>query len=213
MVLSDADILRQQHEFFKKLNNKKGYLNQTIITIEQMKKDKVLSESPDIKNDLFIVPFHDGKRQYKGLSYGLSQCGYDLRLGSLQKKDFKITDNTQYKSNTQAIWLPPGGFILGSTFELVNVPRDLMGEIKDKSTWAREGIALQNTVIEPGWFGHITLEISNHNDKAILIEVGMPICQIIFHTLTSVCLTPYEGKYQGQINKPIQAIKEGDTNG
>jgi dCTP deaminase len=93
--------------------------------------------------------------------------------------------------------LQPGDFRLASTIEKFCMSRKLVGFVHDKSTWARLGVALQNTVIEPGWRGFLTLEISNHGKNPIRIGTGMPIAQIIFHSTDRLC-EPYDGKYQDQ---------------
>lgn len=78
------------------------------------------------------------------------------------------------------------------------MPIDLLGRVADKSTLARRGLAVQNTIIEPGWRGYLTLELSNHGRDAIEIVAGMPIAQIIFDVLDEPAERPYAGKYQDQ---------------
>jgi dCTP deaminase len=90
------------------------------------------------------------------------------------------------------------------------MPDDILGIVHDKSTWGRRGIAVQNTVIEPGWRGFLTLELSNHSSRLITIENGDPIAQIVFHLLAGATDSPYRGKYQDQINEPVKAISERD---
>lgn len=122
-----------------------------------------------------------------GMSFGLSMAGYDVRL------DMDMPPRL----------LPPGGFLLASTLERFRMPKHIIGVVHDKSTLARQGIALQNTVIEPGWEGFLTVEISNHsNDKWFDIIPGMPIAQILFHALDQE-VDGYEGKYQNQGRGPV----------
>lgn len=85
------------------------------------------------------------------------------------------------------------------------MPNDVLAKVSDKSTWARRGIAVQNTVIEPGWRGFLTLEITNHGKQIIDIAAGMPIAQIIFHRLEAPAENPYSGKYQNQAAGPQPA--------
>jgi len=125
-----------------------------------------------------------------GFSHGLSSCGYDVRI-------------------REDISLRPGDFVLASVLEHIQVPNDLVGFIKDKSSWARLGIALQNTVIEPGWHGFLTLEISNHSWKTIDIYAGSPIAQVMFGMLDQPTDRPYDGKYQNQPPEPVEAKREG----
>lgn len=125
-----------------------------------------------------------------GLSYGLSACGYDIRI-------------------KQSITLWPGDFALGSTLERFDMPLDLVGIVHDKSTLARQGVALQNTVIEPGWSGWLTVEITNHGRRRLTLLAGQPIAQVLFHHLDRPTGIPYAGKYSNQPDHPVAAILEG----
>lgn len=119
------------------------------------------------------------RTQYGGLSYGLGPCGYDIRIA-------------------ETLEILPNRFCLASSVEKFTMPNNLVGIVHDKSTWARLGIAVQNTVIEPGWNGYLTLEITNHSSTLRWIEAGSPIAQIIFHLLDEATQAPYTGKYQNQ---------------
>src|SRR4051812_46735360 len=85
-------------------------------------------------------PFSE-RRVHDGLSYGLSCAGYDVRL----KED---------------VTLVQGYTTIGVTLEHMNFPPDLLGIVADKSTWARRGVQVQNTVIEPGWRGYLAVEMT-----------------------------------------------------
>ncbi len=149
---------------------------------------------------LQIDPFSESK-QTLGMSYGLSVCGYDIRLGRFPLSNLQ-----------ESLTLRPGDFILCSSLERVQLPRDLVGVVHDKSTLARRGLALQNTVLEPGWGGYITLELSNHGIQKIGLIRGMPIAQILFHQLDQPTEAPYVGKYQDQPDRPVESIDDLDTN-
>ncbi len=95
--------------------------------------------------------------------------------------------------------------MLASTIERFKMPNNLVGIVHDKSTWARRGIAVQNTVIEPGWEGWLTLELTNHGPEPVLLKRGMGISQILFHLLDEPTEIPYEGKYQDQERGPVAA--------
>lgn len=69
---------------------------------------------------------------------------------------------------------------------------------------------MQNTVIEPGWRGFLTIELAHHGGEVLRIEAGTPIAQILFHRLESPTIRPYSGKYQDQPDRPVDAIMEGD---
>lgn len=143
---------------------------------------------------LLIEPFEPVKKQAIGMSYGLTLAGYDIRLG-------KLPDEVQSKM------LHQGQFALCSSLERLAIPVDLLAVVHDKSTLARRGLALQNTVLEPGWRGHITLELSNHGPNPIRILAGMPIAQLLFHQVDRPT-EGYKGKYQDQPDEPVEAIYE-----
>ena len=131
-----------------------------------------------------------------GMSYGLSAAGYDVRV---EFDSFGGQD---------MIRLNRGQFALASTIEHFNMPDFLLGIVHDKSSWARRGLAVQNTVIEPGWSGYLTLELTNHGLDHLIIKRGMPIAQIIFHQLSEPTNRPYTGKYQAQKRGPQEPIDE-----
>jgi dCTP deaminase len=138
-----------------------------------------------------VSPWVGEKRIHpeSGMSYGLSACGYDVRIA-------------------QDVTLAPGDFVLASTLERFEMPNWLVGIVHDKSTLARMGIALQNTVVEPGWEGWLTAELTNHGCETVEIVAGQPIAQILFHVLSNPTTRPYSGKYQDQPNRPVEAIRE-----
>ncbi len=131
-----------------------------------------------------VTPFLErSHHELSGTSYGLSFCGYDIRLD-------KITT------------IHPGGFVLASSVEQFDMPDDVMAVVHDKSTWARHGLAVQNTVIEPGWRGFLTLELTNSARRSFTLAAGTPIAQIVFHLLDTPTEKPYRGKYQDQERGP-----------
>lgn len=136
-----------------------------------------------------VNPFVSAKTVQNGMSYGCSSAGYDIRVD-------------------QSIIMWPLRFVLASSLEWFDLPNDLLGIVVDKSTWARRGISTQNTVIEPGWSGHLTLELSNHSWRFHRIRSGDPIAQIIFIRLEEPTDTPYNGKYQHQPRRPVKALCE-----
>lgn len=149
-----------------------------------------------------LKPFFE-RATANGMSYGLGPAGYDVRLGAMRQHGHRGFGPTVDEIN-----LPPGGFALGVTLEWMHIPNDLMGFVKDKSSWARKGICLQCTVVEPGWAGFLTLEITNHSAQAVRLMKGMPIAQIIFEALDQPAEKPYRGKYNNQRNEPVEAIVE-----
>lgn len=145
-----------------------------------------------------------------GMSYGLSEAGYDIRI----KQDIKFSPHAngiecpvvmcfQDEENwTESI----GRFTIGSSVEEFDMPADMVGFVKDKSSWARQGLSVFNTVIEPGWKGFLTIELVFHGCREIHIPAGSPIAQVLFqHTVHAA---PYTGKYQHQADRPVEAIYE-----
>lgn len=126
-----------------------------------------------------------------GMTFGVGPCGYDIRI-------------------RETVIVDAGSWVLASSMERFCIPSNLMGVVHDKSSWARQGIAVQNTVLEPGWEGYLTLEISNHNGifGDIKILAGTPIAQVVFHILDYPTDTPYKGKYQNQPEGPQPVIFE-----
>lgn len=133
-----------------------------------------------------LEPFFPVKVEEYGVSYGLGEAGYDIRI-------------------KQAVALNPSKkFVLASTLEHFVMPTFLVAVVHDKSTWARQGLSVFNTVIEPGWRGYLTLELVYHGDGDLFIPAGSGIAQVLFHKLT--CEASYgDGKYQNQPDSPIEA--------
>ena len=132
-----------------------------------------------------VYPFHE-RATFMGMSYGLSACGYDVRVA-------------------ETLSLYPQAFMLASTFEHFDLPSYLVGRVCDKSSWARQGLTVQNTVLEPGWDGYLTLELTNHSQNVIELRPGQPIAQILFEMLDEPTEAPYDGKYNHQQSGPQPA--------
>lgn len=147
-----------------------------------------------------ITPFFE-RTVRNGKSYGLSSAGYDIRVGK-----FKVLGSTELVDHVR---MQNGDFVLAVSIERIKIPPNLLCYVKDKSSWAREGLAVQNTILDPGWVGYITLELSYHRPAHhIVVQEGDPIAQLIFHQLVEPTEQPYSGKYQNQSDKPVEAIKE-----
>lgn len=155
---------------------------------------------------LGIDPYVPISKTYNGMSYGLTAAGYDIRLSK-----FKRGSHESIPFEEGIVHMPPGAFWLASSFERMRIPDDLQVIVHDKSTLARQGLAIQNTVLEPGWEGWITLELSNHSNRPIKIMTGMPIAQLVFHKLDMATFMPYKGKYQNQADEPVHPIILPDT--
>lgn len=142
-----------------------------------------------LQSNPLVTPFSE-QTAFEGMTFGLSPAGYDVRID----QDVTISP-TSYR----------GSFCLASTIERFQMPNNLLGKVCDKSSWARRGLVVQNTVIEPGWYGFLTLELSNIGDEVISITRGTPIAQVIFHELREPTEQPYSGRYQNQDPGPQQA--------
>jgi dCTP deaminase len=139
----------------------------------------------------------------------LQPASYDIRLAGpfiytppVDKKIiFGSTMPKSNQGNPDFLILVPGAFVLGSTVEWVNMPLDLSAQVDGRSTLGRLGVALHITAgwIDPGFKGHITLEICNHSRQTIAIPQGARVGQLIFFPVLG-CDCGYDGKYQGQIS-------------
>lgn len=155
---------------------------------------------------LQMAPIKDMAREkYRdhGVSYGLSEAGYDIRIKQDIWLNFKDGSPIVAVDNMPAV---DGRFTLASTIEEFQMPPNLVGVVHDKSTWARLGVSVFNTVIEPGWKGFLTLELVYHGNAPLHIPAGSGIAQVIFSEIAEVA--DYgEGKYQNAGNFPQAAIK------
>jgi dCTP deaminase len=151
-----------------------------------------------------IDPFHE-RTVVNGKTFGLSAAGYDVRVEFEMGNVHKFTAPTGYHDG---FYFPGHTFVLASTIERFIMPNNIMGVVHDKSSWARKGLTVQNTVIEPGWQGHLTLELTYHGDDELYIMARDPIAQIVFHWLDAATEQPYQGKYQNQARGPQPAIEE-----
>lgn len=143
-----------------------------------------------------------------GVSYGLSEAGYDIRIKQSVMFEPVLMSSHTFRARTvdgDCITENQGRFIIASAIEEFQMPYSLVGIVHDKSTWARRGLSVFNTVIEPGWNGFLTLELVYHGSKPLYIEAGSGIAQVVFHRTTDNAR--YEGKYQNQEDKPIEAKK------
>jgi dCTP deaminase len=145
------------------------------------------------------------------MSFGLSSYGYDFRLGTefvryksrapddpLDPRN--ITEDDVIRFEAEEVVIPAKGFLLGTTMEYVKMPRDVTALPHDKSTPARCGIVIQNTVVEAGFEGPITMEIYNYQPFPVLLRAGEGICQMLF-LRGFPCKTSYadrKGKYMNQ---------------
>jgi len=158
-----------------------------------------------------IEPFVESQRRDGVISYGLSSYGYDARVADEFKiftnVDSAVVDPKDFASNsfvdrkTDVCIIPPNSFALARTVEYFRVPRDVLVICLGKSTYARCGIIVNVTPLEPGWEGHVTLEFSNTTPLPAKIYANEGACQFLFLQGNEPCETSYAdraGKYMGQ---------------
>ena len=168
--------------------------------------------------DNMITPFVENlirkTDKDKVLSYGLSSYGYDVRVSN----EFKIFTNinntvvdpknfsndnfvTKIVKDNESVILPPNSFALANTIETFKVPRDILIICVGKSTYARCGIVVNVTPIEPEFEGQVVLEFSNTTNLPAKIYANEGACQFVFFKADILCETSYKdrkGKYQNQ---------------
>lgn len=151
--------------------------------------------------ELGIITPHEPRTQFNGMSYGESYAGYDIRIANLIRLEgLKEFDFEEYRGV-----IFPWSFGLGITVEHFKMPKNVLGVIHDKSSWARQGLSVFNTTIEPGWEGFLTLELVNHDWETLIIPKDSPIAQVIFHYVDEPT-EGYDGKYQNAKQIPQEAI-------
>lgn len=181
-----------------------------------------------IKNDRWIrdmarrgmiEPFEEKQVRQGVISYGLSSYGYDLRVADEYKiftnvnstivdpKAFDVRSFVDFKGPVCII--PPNSFALARTYERLRIPRNVISVCVGKSSYARCGIILNVTPLEPEWEGWATLEISNTTPLPAKIYSNEGICQLLFFESDETCETSYadrKGKYQGQVDITLPKV-------
>lgn len=158
-----------------------------------------------------IEPFN-AKQVRKGvISYGVSSYGYDMRIGDefkiftninntvVDPKNFDLKNFVDYKGSVCII--PPNSFALAGSVEYFRIPRDVLVICLGKSTYARCGIVVNVTPLEPEWEGHVTIEVSNTTPLPAKIYANEGIAQLLFLQAAEICEVSYKdksGKYQAQ---------------
>jgi dCTP deaminase len=176
-----------------------------------------------IKRDIKIEPFAEGLSRPGVISFGVSSYGYDVRVG----RHFKVFTNVhcavvdpKHFDSTSFVdmegdycLIPPNSFALGETVEYLEIPRDVIAICVGKSTYARCGIIVNVTPLEPEWRGRITLEISNTTPLPAKIHAGEGIAQILFLRADAPCRVSYadkQGKYQDQRGLTLPFVQGPD---
>ena len=171
--------------------------------------DKWIKEM--VKTNNMISPFENKQVRGNKISYGLSSFGYDARVSNefkiftninseiVDPKNFKI-NNFISKKGEECI-IPPNSFALSSTVEYFRIPNDVMVICLGKSTYARCGIIVNVTPLEPSWEGNVTLEFSNTTPLPAKIYANEGAAQFIFlkgNEKPDITYADRNGKYMKQ---------------
>jgi dCTP deaminase len=175
MVLSDRTIRR--------------LLGEGRIGIDPFEEELVQPSSVDVRVDRLFRVFRNSRYPFIDVKEPMED----------------LTELVDVSDSEQPFILHPGEFVLGSTLERITLPDDLVARLEGKSSLGRLGLLIHSTAgfIDPGWDGHVTLELSNVANLPITIYVGMKIGQLSFVQLTEAAERPYGAaalgsKYQGQ---------------
>src|SRR5712691_4242485 len=162
MVLSDRTIAR--------------FLEEGRIEIDPYDDSLLQPSSVDVRVDRFFRVFHNNRYPYI----------------DVKKEQEELTELVQVDGDAPFV-LHPGEFVLGSTLERVRLPDDLVARLEGKSSLGRLGLLIHSTAgfIDPGWDGHVTLELSNVANLPITIDYGMKIGELSFVRLTEAAEHPY----------------------
>ena len=166
-----------------------------------------------------ISPFEEKQISEGKISYGLSSFGYDARVSNEFKiftnVNSEIVDPKSFKpsnfvtKNVSECVVPPNSFVLASTVEYFKIPKDVLVICLGKSTYARCGIIVNVTPLEPGWEGHVTLEFSNTTPLPAKIYANEGIAQFIFlqgNEKPEISYSDRKGKYMGQTGVTLPKV-------
>ena len=166
-----------------------------------------------------ISPFEKNQVRKGKISYGLSSFGYDARVSNEFKiftnVNSEIVDPKSFKpsnfvtKNVSECVIPPNSFVLASTVEYFKIPKDVLVICLGKSTYARCGIIVNVTPLEPGWEGHVTLEFSNTTPLPAKIYANEGVAQFIFlqgNEKPEISYSDRKGKYMGQTGVTLPKV-------
>ena len=164
-----------------------------------------------VRSYQMIEPFAQKSSGARKISYGLSSYGYDFRLSDeyripklkeLAHLDPKQGDQVPFDDFCGPFCLVPRrGFLLARSLEFFRIPRDVLVLCQGKSTYARSGLVVNVTPLEPEWEGFITIALMNSSEVPIKVYSGEGIAQAVFIRSEAECNTSYadkKGKYQNQ---------------
>ncbi len=166
-----------------------------------------------------ISPFEEKQISKGKISYGLSSFGYDARVSNEFKiftnVNSEIVDPKSFKpsnfltKNVSECVIPPNSFVLASTVEYFKIPKNVLVICLGKSTYARCGIIVNVTPLEPGWEGHVTLEFSNTTPLPAKIYANEGASQFVFlqgNEKPEISYSDRKGKYMGQTGVTLPKV-------
>ena len=169
--------------------------------------------------DGMISPFEEKQISEGKISYVLSSFGYDARVSNEFKiftnVNSEIVDPKNFKpsnfvtKNVSECIIPPNSFVLASTVEYFKIPKDVLVICLGKSTYARCGIIVNVTPLEPGWEGHVTLEFSNTTPLPAKIYANEGVAQFVFlkgNERPEISYSDRKGKYMGQTGVTLPKV-------
>ncbi len=181
-----------------------------------------------IREQVRIEPFEDAIKRPGKISYGVSSYGYDVRVGTRFKiftptprtGDIAVVDPKRFsdefmvevdvaQTGKDFVIIPPNSFALCETVEYIDVPRDVLVVCVGKSTYARCGLIVNVTPLEPEWRGKVTLEISNTTPLPARVYANEGLAQLLFFRADEVCEKSYAdkaGKYQDQAGLTLPKV-------
>ena len=174
------------------------------------------------KEQGMIEPFVESSMRSGVVSYGVSSYGYDIRVSNEFKiftnVNSAIVDPKDFSANSfvdavveEFCIIPPNSFALSRTVEYFRIPREVLVVCLGKSTYARCGLIVNVTPLEPEWEGYLTLEISNTTPLPAKVYANEGIAQLLFFAGDGVCEQSYKdkkGKYQGQVGVVLPRIEK-----
>ena len=166
-----------------------------------------------------IRPFASNRSRSGKISFGVSSYGYDFRLANEFKvPKFEAAKHWDPKKMGQDLWqgcrgtscwIAPNSYLLGRSLEYFRIPREVLAFCQGKSTYARCGLTVNVTPLEPEWEGYITVSLINTAPIPVRVYAGEGIAQVVFLRAETGCVTSYadrKGKYQVQKKIEIARI-------
>jgi dCTP deaminase len=164
-----------------------------------------------------IAPFAEGVARPGVISYGVTSFGYDMRVADEWARVERVGDVVIDPKNILDQWvhwmrpsieLQPGEFVLCRSVETFTIPEDVVGIVVGKSTYARCGLIVNCTPMEPGWSGQLTIELHNASRHAIKVYANEGIAQVMFFRGERPAITYADkrGKYQGQAGVTLARV-------